>query len=137
MVFTHIYRWIKEQLRPKTPAQATGQWAERLACNTLRRKGYRILQRNWRPAEGHGELDIIAAEGEQIVFVEVRARQESARVPGAHSLGQHKRHTLRQTAHAYLRQKRKTGAQWRVDIVEVSYRSREEYQLYHYEGVRL
>ena len=49
-----------------------GREAERSAVRLLRRKGFRILARNYRTPQG--EIDIIARDGESIVFVEVKAR---------------------------------------------------------------
>jgi putative endonuclease len=54
-----------------------GDRGEAAACAYLERKGYRILERNWRCAEG--ELDIIARDGETLCFIEVRTKS-----PGDH-----------------------------------------------------
>ncbi len=50
-----------------------GFFAERLAVRHLRRLGYRILERNLRM--GYGELDVVAKQGDTLVFCEVRARR--------------------------------------------------------------
>jgi len=49
-----------------------GGESEGKACRFLKEQGYRILARNWRTRMG--EVDIIAREGEILVFVEVKAR---------------------------------------------------------------
>ena len=49
-----------------------GPRSEDRACDYLRAQGYRLLARNWRVSRG--EIDIIAREGETLVFVEVKAR---------------------------------------------------------------
>ncbi len=75
-----------------------GQWGERVAAWLLRLKGYRILARQDRGPMG--EIDIIAARGNTLVFVEVKSRPTyaqaldavSAAQQGAHSTG---RRTLR------------------------------------------
>ncbi len=51
-----------------------GARGERAAARHLRRRGYRILVRNYRCLTG--EIDLIAADGETIVFVEVKTRSE-------------------------------------------------------------
>ena len=51
---------------------AIGQIGEKMAAKLLEQKGYSILQRNWRM--GHLEMDIIAANKKEIVFVEVKTR---------------------------------------------------------------
>lgn len=53
------------------PGEA-GRQGERLAARFLRRQGFRILRRNCR-ARG-GEIDLIARDGDEVVFVEVKTR---------------------------------------------------------------
>ena len=50
-----------------------GKEAEELAVQYLTKKGYEILERNWR--NSHKEIDIIAKDGDELVIVEVKARQ--------------------------------------------------------------
>ncbi len=52
-----------------------GQIGESMACDTLRKKGYTILRRNY--IFNHSEIDIIAKLGEKLVFVEVKTRISS------------------------------------------------------------
>jgi len=52
--------------------QTLGLHGEDLACAELRRRGYAILERRYRTR--HGEIDIVAREGEVVVFVEVKTR---------------------------------------------------------------
>lgn len=52
-----------------------GLESEADACRFLKQRGYKILARNWRTRTG--EVDIIAREGEILVFVEVKARSGS------------------------------------------------------------
>jgi putative endonuclease len=49
-----------------------GKHGEDLACRELRRRGYAILARRYRTR--HGEIDIVARDGDTIVFVEVKTR---------------------------------------------------------------
>jgi putative endonuclease len=49
-----------------------GLEGEEMACAFLRRRGYRILKRNFRSP--FGEVDIIASKGGSLVFCEVKAR---------------------------------------------------------------
>ncbi len=50
----------------------TGKSGERLAEEYLVKKGFNILHRNWRTA--HKEIDLIALDGEELVFVEIKTR---------------------------------------------------------------
>ena len=49
-----------------------GLKGEKVACNFLKRQGYRILERNYRSP--FGEVDIIARKGKSLVFCEVKTR---------------------------------------------------------------
>ena len=51
---------------------ALGQWGETIAARYLEKKGYRIIQKNFRCRSG--EIDIIAMDGFTLVFVEVKTR---------------------------------------------------------------
>ena len=50
-----------------------GSWGEELAADYLQGKGYTILERDWH--SGHRDIDIIALDGETVVFVEVKTRR--------------------------------------------------------------
>lgn len=65
---------------PRTPKQRAGERAEQAACEYLIAQGCSIVARNQRFREG--EIDVIARDGDCVVFVEVRLRS-SARFGGA------------------------------------------------------
>ena len=52
--------------------QETGKRGEQIACKALEKKGYRILERNYRCR--YGEIDLVARHRDYIVFVEVRSK---------------------------------------------------------------
>ena len=64
----------------RTAAQVSGSAAEEAAARFLAREGLRIVARNYRTRMG--EIDLVASDGEMLVFVEVR-RRSSARFGGA------------------------------------------------------
>lgn len=49
-----------------------GQIGEEAACQIMKKKGFRIIETNWR--FGHLEMDIIAVSRKEIAFVEVKTR---------------------------------------------------------------
>ena len=49
-----------------------GQIGEQIACQIIKKKGFRVVDTNWR--HGHLEMDIIALNRKEIVFVEVKSR---------------------------------------------------------------
>lgn len=80
--------------------QRLGKAGEDAACRYLRRRFYRILERNYRAL--HGEIDIIARRGEYLVFVEVKTRFSDAYGDGLEAVTPQKQHFLRRTASVYL-----------------------------------
>lgn len=86
--------------------QHTGRCAERLVAERLAGAGWEIVARNARPADGRGELDLVALDGAALVFVEVKARRAGSRAgpetPAA-AVGPRKQAKLRGLAAAWLR----------------------------------
>ena len=63
------------------PRRKLGELGERLAAEHLVRRGYRILERNYRTR--WGELDIVAFDGQTLAFCEVKTRRIGRRGPSA------------------------------------------------------
>ena len=87
--------------------QGLGRAAERLAASRLAAEGYSILARNARIRTGElrGEIDLIALDGDALVFVEVKAGRTGARLGPerpALAVGPRKRLRLRRLAGAWL-----------------------------------
>ena len=83
----------------------------------LRAKGYVILEENY--AGRAGEIDIIARDGETIVFVEVKARENTAFGQPIEAITSQKVRRIAITAQQYLVAKRLLGKDARFDVVEV------------------
>lgn len=79
---------------------ATGARAEELCAELMRRSGLRILARNWRCRAG--EIDLVAQDGDTLVFVEVRLRRDASFGGAAESVGAAKRARLVAAARRYL-----------------------------------
>lgn len=77
-----------------------GEDAEDYADNYLRQRGLQVLQRNYRCR--FGEIDLIAKDGDMLVFVEVRLRNNRRFGSGADSIDAGKRRRLSTTANLYL-----------------------------------
>jgi putative endonuclease len=103
-------------------ARASGSWGEREAERFLvAERGFSILARNWRsPLDRRDEIDLIAHDGEVLVFIEVKTRAASARVPGYFSIGGAKKAALRRAARAYLAARGAGIRTFRLDVVEVT-----------------
>jgi putative endonuclease len=84
---------------PKTdPRHHLGRLGERLAAEHLERRGCSIVARNHRTR--HGEIDLIALDGDTMVFVEVKTRR--GRGDPWDALHDAKRSQVRRMAAAYL-----------------------------------
>jgi len=95
--------------------QLFGRQAESEAEALLRRKGYKILGRNVRSSVG--ELDLVAKDGEVLVFVEVKARQTEAMGGAIHAVDGRKRAKLIKLASQYLAQHSLVAPVCRFDVV--------------------
>jgi putative endonuclease len=97
------------------PRRRFGQEGESAAERYLQRKGYRILARNLRsPA---GELDLVAEDGQVLVFVEVKARRTDAFGGAVHAVHQRKQEKLIRLAAQYLARHHIKDRLCRFDVV--------------------
>ncbi len=93
-----------------------GQRGEELAAAYLEKRGYIVRERNWRcPA---GEIDIVAEDGDCLVFVEVRTRRGREYGTPEESVTPAKQAKLVEVAQTYL-QEHSWDGDWRIDVVAV------------------
>jgi putative endonuclease len=82
--------------------QRVGRTGETLAVQHLARRGFRVLERNYRTR--WGELDIVAFDGQELVFCEVKTRRAGfGCVWPLESVHPHKRRQVRRMASSWLR----------------------------------
>lgn len=105
---------------PRAPLtrQQLGALGERHAARLLRAQGLRLLESNFRARYG-GEVDLIARDGETLVFVEVRTRTSDEVLSPLASVDARKQQHIVRAARAYLRARRLTECPIRYDIVVV------------------
>ena len=94
-----------------------GRLGEDLARRFLRDLGYQILTTNYRCPQG--EVDIVARDGEEVVFVEVRTRRSQAFGTPQESLTRPKMRRLVATCQDYLQGYGGADTNWRIDLVSV------------------
>jgi putative endonuclease len=99
-----------------------GKIGEELAVQFLVDKGYEILERNWRNI--HKEIDIIAKEGEDLVIVEVKARQTDEYGEPDIAVTKRKQRMLIAAANAYITRKG-LDVETRFDIVSIVFKDGE------------
>lgn len=95
----------------------TGKLGEEYVCTYLTEHGYRIAERNYR-IKG-GEIDIIAENGEYLVFVEVKSRKPDTLVTGFEAVNKRKRGLIIRTAAEYC-YRHPNPFQPRFDIAQVT-----------------
>jgi len=93
-----------------------GIWGEQCAEDYLRRKGYVILERDWK--SGHRDLDIIALDGSTMVFVEVKARRNRMFADPEMAVDYKKINNLKKAANHYLNYRHFDG-EFRFDILTI------------------
>ncbi|HEU0021202.1 MAG TPA: YraN family protein [Dehalococcoidia bacterium] len=94
-----------------------GNWGEEIAYRMLQGKGYAILNTNYRCR--WGEIDIVAREGDELVFVEVRTRSSPEYGTPEESVTRAKVRRLVATAQDYLQKQGGGPVSWRIDLVSV------------------
>lgn len=97
------------------PRRLFGQEGESAAEQYLRHKGYRIVARNLRSSVG--ELDLVAEDGQVLVFVEVKARRTGAFGGAIYAVHQRKQEKLIQLAALYLARHHIKDRLCRFDVV--------------------
>jgi putative endonuclease len=104
-----------------------GQRGEDLACEFLKKNGYHIAERNFRCKMG--EIDIVALDGEQICFVEVKARTRTDYGMPRDAVDRRKQQKLLRCAQLYLKLHPHLAERYspRMDIVEILYREEGTY----------
>lgn len=99
-------------------ARQIGNTGEEIACRYLKEKGYDIIDRNY-GAKG-GEIDIIAADGDCLVFVEVKYRTTSYVDYGFVSVNRKKQQRIINTAKKYLLDKDLDyNRELRFDVIDI------------------
>jgi putative endonuclease len=97
--------------------QALGKSGEDRAVEELERRGYAVLARRYRTK--HGEIDIVARDGDTTVFVEVKARATAEFGTAAEAVTRRKQLQLASMARDYLARSQLTEAPCRFDVVAI------------------
>lgn len=102
------------------PDLAAGRRGEDLAHRFLRRQGFTIVARNFRPrSAGAGEVDLIAWERDRLVFVEVKSRATDDYGTPDRAVDPEKQRHIERAAREYSRRAHVDWGLVRFDIVSV------------------
>lgn len=99
-----------------------GKQGEDIAVQYLTDEGYEILERNWRNI--HKEVDIIAKDGQFLVFVEVKARRSNEYGEPDLAVTKRKQRMLIAAANAYIT-RNKLDVETRFDIISIIFKDGE------------
>lgn len=97
--------------------QRLGQGGEQYVAEYLEKKGYRIVDKNYRCKLG--EIDIIARDGEELVFIEVKTRSGLSHGSPAAAVDLRKQRQISRTAQWYLAERTLFDSPARFDVISV------------------
>ena len=107
---------------PRIPSRPTtnevGANAESIAVELLLSRGFEIVERNYRCKAG--ELDIVALDGDDMVFVEVRSRADDEHGDAIETVNRRKQNKVRQVAEIYLAHRQPPQDSFRFDVVAIN-----------------
>lgn len=103
-----------------SPTKTTGQQGEFMAEKFLKKQGYKIIERNW-SHQGWAEIDLVALENNQLVFVEVKTRVGTRYGYPEEAVDSRKLHALKRSGQLYASQNegRNLPSSMRIDVVAV------------------
>ena len=106
--------------------KVTGNYGEDIACEFLEKRGYEIIERNFRCKIG--EIDIIAKDKDEIVFIEVKTRNILEYDNPADAVDKLKKKHIYRTAEYYLLVHNLLDTYVRLDVIEI-YLSKKTYKI--------
>lgn len=98
-------------------SKSLGQIGEDIASVYLKSRGYEILERNFRSLIG--EIDIIAKDGENLIFIEVKTKSNKDFGLPQEMVTAKKQNKLIKVADSYLKEKNLEDIPWRIDVVAI------------------
>lgn len=125
----------KKPVRDCCKSQIGRQGEDLAAKYLMKEKGYKLIERNWKYKKD--EIDIIAKDGEVIVFLEVKSSSVDELVPTYYRVTKKKKTALERACKGYLNAVRPRPKHFRFDIIAVKLCQKEESSVIHYTNVRL
>jgi putative endonuclease len=101
------------------PRRIFGNSGEDFAADFLKEKGYQILKRQY--SHSVGEIDLICRDGDEVVFVEVKARRSQMYGYPEDSVTNKKIGNILRVADLYLSETKQSSGPWRIDVVSIEY----------------
>jgi putative endonuclease len=120
--------WVKTD-RIESGNQSVGEMGEALAVTYLKGRKYRIIERNFRCK--CGEVDIIARDGKELVFVEVKARRTATYGPPQLAVTPFKQRQISKAALTWLAKERLQDAPARFDVIAILFHHQDLPEIEH------
>ncbi len=108
--------------------QILGQQGEASAARYLKSKGYRVIKKNYRCS--YGEIDLIAPDGDTLVFIEVKTRTSTSFGEPAAAVNFRKQQQISKTAHYFLTELGK-DKDARFDVISILQEKGKEMRIDH------
>lgn len=109
-----------------------GKLGEDLACKYLENNGYKVIERNFLARQG--EIDIIALDKNEIVFIEVKTRTNISYGKPVEAVDTNKQKHLIKTVEYYLYSRNLENEFIRIDVIEI-YLYKNKYRVNHIKQV--
>ncbi len=94
-----------------------GEWGEQIAMQHLQELGYQIVKKNYR--FGRSEIDIVARDGDVLVFCEVKMRENDEFGDPEYAITPRKQQKIRRVANGYLYENEIKEQECRFDVVAI------------------
>lgn len=115
-----------------------GKKGEEIAVEFLKKKGYKILERNFIfqfSRRQKGEIDIVAKKGEKIFFIEVKSQRGEKEIPPEQKVNFSKARKLIDCAEYFLsKNKIPFDVPWQIDIISVHFLENGKTKIFHFEN---
>jgi putative endonuclease len=95
-----------------------GKWGEDLALKKVKKLGYKCIARNYRCPVG--EVDLIAKDGDSLVFIEIKTRRGRSLGYAKEAVNQRKRRQLSKVALAFMKTNGCSETRARFDVVVIN-----------------
>ena len=112
--------------------QKFGRWGEEMAAQYLLSRGYEIVAHNVR--NEYGELDLIARNAGEMIFVEVKARRSGQFGLPEEAVTPAKQKHILDAAQAYLQEHAEFEGDWRVDVISIRRIEGQSPEILHFEN---
>jgi putative endonuclease len=109
-----------------------GRWGEEVAADYLEKKGYQVLERRYH--FHHAEIDLIARDGDYLVFIEVKTRSSADFGSPEEALTTWKKYYLRRAAEGYLYLNNLNNIDCRFDVISISFSPDGQPEIEHFEN---